>query len=80
MDKRKSKKSNNAPRSTAGKGTEMRLRRAVGDKTPEAGGPGTWADLALQFGYYDQAHLVRDVRFFTGVTPTDARGMLIDLS
>jgi methylphosphotriester-DNA--protein-cysteine methyltransferase len=26
------------------------------------GGHGTWADLALEFGYYDQAHLVRDVR------------------
>jgi AraC-like DNA-binding protein len=40
------------------------------------GGTGTWADLALEFGYYDQSHLVRDVRQFTGVAPTDARGML----
>jgi AraC-like DNA-binding protein len=46
----------------------------------KAGGSGTWAELALQFGYYDQAHLVRDVRRYTGTTPTDARTMLIDLS
>jgi AraC-like DNA-binding protein len=42
-----------------------------------AGGAGSWADLALEFGYYDQAHLVRDVRQFTGLTPTGARGMLL---
>jgi AraC-like DNA-binding protein len=46
----------------------------------KTGRSGTWADLALQFGYYDQAHLVRDVRRYTGTTPTDARTMLIDFS
>lgn len=44
------------------------------------GGSGSWAELALQFGYYDQAHLVRDVRRYTGTTPTDARTMLIDFT
>jgi AraC-like DNA-binding protein len=43
------------------------------------GGRGTWADLALEFGYYDQAHLVRDVRHFTGITPTEVRPMVTDL-
>jgi AraC-like DNA-binding protein len=43
------------------------------------GGEGTWADLALEFGYYDQAHLVRDVRQFTGITPTEMRPMVTDL-
>jgi AraC-like DNA-binding protein len=43
------------------------------------GGRGTWADLALEFGYYDQAHLVRDVRQFTGITPTEVRPMVTDL-
>jgi AraC-like DNA-binding protein len=48
------------------------------------GGDGSWADLAVRFGYYDQSHLVRDVREFTGQTPTAARaglthvGSLID--
>jgi len=40
------------------------------------GGTGTWAQLALEFGYYDQSHLVRDVRQFAGAAPTDARAML----
>jgi AraC-like DNA-binding protein len=43
------------------------------------GGPGTWAELALDFGYYDQAHLVREVKAFTGFTPTQARPLLTDL-
>ena len=42
------------------------------------GGAGTWAELALDFGYYDQAHLVREVKRFTGVTPTQARPLLAD--
>ena len=32
-----------------------------------------WADLALAHGYFDQSHLVREVRRFTGLTPTQAR-------
>jgi AraC-like DNA-binding protein len=42
------------------------------------GGGGTWAELALDFGYYDQAHLVREVRAFTGCTPTRARPLMTD--
>jgi AraC-like DNA-binding protein len=30
-----------------------------------------WADLALASGYFDQSHLVRDVRRFTGLGPTE---------
>ena len=44
------------------------------------GGTGTWADLALEFGYYDQSHLSRDVKEFTGAPPTEMRGMILDFS
>jgi AraC-like DNA-binding protein len=30
----------------------------------------TWAEMALSHGYFDQAHLVRDFRQFTGLPPT----------
>lgn len=43
------------------------------------GGDDAWADLAVRFGYYDQSHLVRDVRQFTGRTPTAARASLTEL-
>jgi AraC-like DNA-binding protein len=33
-----------------------------------------WADLAIAHGYSDQAHLAREVKRFTGLTPTAARG------
>jgi AraC-like DNA-binding protein len=43
------------------------------------GTPVTWAALAVEFGYYDQAHLVRDVKQFTGLTPTHTRAALIEI-
>ncbi|MGC4053070.1 MAG: helix-turn-helix domain-containing protein [Paludibaculum sp.] len=29
-----------------------------------------WADLALDYGYYDQSHLVNEFRELSGLTPT----------
>ncbi|WP_437734091.1 helix-turn-helix domain-containing protein [Sorangium sp. So ce1335] len=56
----------------------VRFDRLV--KHLKAGATGTWAELAQRFGYYDQAHLARDVKQFTGTTPTRARAELIDLA
>ena len=45
-----------------------------------AGGCGTWADLALEFGYYDQAHLAREVKEFSGVTPRQMQPLVTDVT
>jgi AraC-like DNA-binding protein len=37
----------------------------------EAGAAPRWAEMAVDHGYYDQAHLIRDVREFTGMAPTE---------
>jgi transcriptional regulator GlxA family with amidase domain len=47
----------------------LRFRRLV-DAT--ACGTQDWAALALDCGYYDQAHLIHDFREFTGQTPAAA--------
>jgi AraC-like DNA-binding protein len=46
----------------------MRLQTIVG-ALPEAAEQG-WARLALDLGYADQAHLIRDVRALSGLSPT----------
>ncbi len=45
-----------------------RFRRAV--ELARVGQPESWADVAAQCGYYDQAHLIRDFSQFSGETPT----------
>jgi AraC-like DNA-binding protein len=40
-------------------------------------GPAHFAELAREHGYFDQAHLAREVRRLTGLTPTAARASLL---
>jgi AraC-like DNA-binding protein len=47
-----------------------RLRRELTRPGPAR----SWAELAQTCGYYDQAHLARDVRQFTGTTPSALLG------
>lgn len=48
----------------------LRFRRAL--RLLEAGKAGVrWSDVALDCGYYDQAHLNRDFRAFTGASPRE---------
>jgi AraC-like DNA-binding protein len=37
----------------------------------EASPPESWPDLALQLGYFDQAHLINDFKAITGYSPAD---------
>nr|QKW93667.1 AraC family transcriptional regulator [Vitiosangium cumulatum] len=41
----------------------------------KSGRAGRWADLALELGYSDQAHLAREVRRFSGTTLTELRAL-----
>lgn len=47
----------------------LRFHRAV--TLLRGDGDLAWRDLAIDCGYYDQAHFNRDFREFAGVTPTD---------
>jgi len=45
----------------------LRFRRAC--EIARSSGCVDWADVALEAGYYDQSHFIRDFREFTGRTP-----------
>lgn len=56
-------------------GRVARFARVV-EKLQQAEGAG-WADIAFEFGYYDQPHLNRDFRQFAGVSPSEFVARLV---
>ena len=46
-----------------------RMRRFLGVFSVMAGQPLKWVEAALACGYFDQSHLIRDFKQFTGETP-----------
>ncbi|MGH2561759.1 MAG: helix-turn-helix domain-containing protein [Thermomicrobiales bacterium] len=56
----------------------LRFHRAV--RLLDRDGAVCWADLAHRRGYYDQSHLIRDVRQYAGCTPTELLGSRLDAS
>lgn len=47
----------------------LRFNQVV--KRLERTGSGNWAATALELGYYDQSHMIRDFKEFAGSTPSD---------
>ncbi|MEL6704469.1 MAG: helix-turn-helix domain-containing protein [Bacteroidota bacterium] len=47
-----------------------RFRHVLDALPSRADLPPDWLDFVARFGYHDQSHLIRDVRHFTGLTPT----------
>jgi AraC-like DNA-binding protein len=45
----------------------LRIHQAVEQLSAQA--PGDWTDLALELGYYDHAHFIRDFRLILGRSP-----------
>ena len=47
----------------------VRFHRLI-DRTPVAEAA-PWSELAVDGGYYDQSHVIRDFKRFTGFTPAE---------
>lgn len=53
----------------------LRFNRAL--KLIERGGALEWPQIALECGYYDQAHFIRDFRVFAGCTPVELADSMV---
>lgn len=49
------------------------VRFSVAYKFKESNPKASWTEIAHQFGYYDQMHLIRDFQHFTGINPSDLK-------
>ena len=49
------------------------VRFSVAYKLKESNPKASWTEIAHQFGYYDQMHLIRDFHHFTGINPSDLK-------
>ena len=47
----------------------MRFQKAI--RTIENPAPIQWSQIALESGYYDQAHFINDFKYFSGFTPNE---------
>jgi AraC-like DNA-binding protein len=56
----------------------VRFDRLV--RTLRSGAKPSWAQLAAELGYFDQSHLVRDVKRFTGTTPTQMLPGIVEVA
>lgn len=52
----------------------LRLLRFRGAMQQAASRVQSWAELAAEYGYHDQSHMIRDFRQFAGMTPTEIEG------
>jgi AraC-like DNA-binding protein len=55
----------------------MRFQKAILEI--ERGGSAQWSDVAIESGYYDQAHFINDFRHFSGFTPNEYMRRKTDL-
>ncbi len=48
----------------------VRFKKLLAQLIKQQPTPPDWADLVVTHGYHDQSHLIRDVQFYTGLSPT----------
>jgi AraC-like DNA-binding protein len=53
------------------------IRFAEAYKFKERNPQNCWIDIAYRFGYYDQMHLIKDFRHFTGIIPSKLKEEII---
>ena len=47
----------------------VRFKKLLAQLIDQQPSPPDWSDLVVTYGYHDQSHLIRDVQFYTGLSP-----------